>query len=203
MKIFCIGLSRTGSVSLNEALITLGFRSRFIFDGEEDLQGELADFDAFTHTPMAAKFKEMDERFPHSKFILNIRNDREAWLKSCEKRVGMVVKKTDAMKKVLMRTYGTIVFDREMYNSAYERHMENVLNYFADRKDDLLLIDITSGEGYEKLCPFLGKAMINEPLPRKNTMTDLEKPSQKCKRFLIKWCKASAIKKCFLKLSGK
>jgi hypothetical protein len=203
MKIFGIGLSRTASVTLNEALIMLGYRSHFVIDGEEDLQGELAEFDAFTHMPIAVKFKEMDERFPGSKFILSVRKDREAWLNSCEKRIGMVVNKTDAMKKVLKRTYGTDVYDREMFNAAYEQHFENVIEHFKDRKDDLLIIDITCGEGFEKLCPFLGKPMINEPLPRKNTMSMLESPSQKCKRFLIKWCKASAIKRFMKKLIGK
>ena len=203
MKIFGIGLSRTASVTLNEALIMLGYRSHFVIDGEEDLQGELADFDAFTHMPIAVLFKELDERFPNSKFILTVRADREAWLNSCENRLGLVVNKKDAMRKVLNRTYGTDTFNRELFNSAYDQHIENVTEYFKDRKDDLLILDICSGEGFEKLCPFLGKRIIDQPLPRSNTMLSLQRPSQKLKRFLIKWCKGQEFKRFLMKLRGK
>lgn len=203
MKIFSIGLSRTGAVTLNEALTMLGYRAHLVADGEEDLQGELADFDAYTHTPLAALYKELDERFPNSKFILTVRANREGWLNSCEKLFSLIAKQSEASIKVLMRTYGTNVFDREVFNTAYERHMENVMEYFKDRHDDLLILDITSGEGFEKLCPFLGKPILNQPMPRRNTMESLHKPSKKIKRFLVNWMMAREIKWFLKKLIGK
>ena len=65
------------------------------------MQDELADFDAFTHMPIAVLFKDLDERYPNSEFILTVRAGREACLDSCEKRLGMVVNSTDAMRKVV------------------------------------------------------------------------------------------------------
>ena len=181
----------------------LGYRSHLVGDGEEDLQGELADFDAYTHTPLAALYKELDERFPNSKFILTVRANREGWLNSCEKLFGLIAKQSEASIKVLMRTYGTNVFDREVFNAAYERHIENVMEYFKDRHDDLLILDITSGEGFEKLCPFLGKPILNQPMPRRNTMESLHKPNKKIKRFLVNWMMAREIKWFLKKIIGK
>ena len=200
MKIFGIGLSRTGTMSLHHALIILGYRSHFVFDGEEDISMELSKkFDAFTHTPLASVYKELDQRFPNSKFILTVRKDRENWLNSCEQQGKLVVKKSAALKKVLQRTYGTETFDLEKYSSAYDQHLKDVIQYFAHRENDLLILDICGGEGFEKLCPFLGKSITMQPFPQKNSISSLRRPSQLLKRFLIKRLKAREIKRFLMK----
>jgi hypothetical protein len=35
-----------------------------------------------------------------------------------------------------------------------ERHDREVMEYFKNREEDLLVLDIAAGEGWEKLCPF-------------------------------------------------
>lgn len=63
-------------------------------------------------------------------------------------------------------TYGVVAFsDAELVSSVYDRHRRNVLEYFEGRPDDVLVLDITSGEGWEKLCPFLGRPIPAEPFP--------------------------------------
>jgi 3'(2'), 5'-bisphosphate nucleotidase len=42
------------------------------------------------------------------------------------------------------------------------------MDYFKDRPQDLLVIDVTAGEGWEKLCPFLGKPTPDIPFPKAN-----------------------------------
>jgi hypothetical protein len=44
-------------------------------------------------------------------------------------------------------------------------HYKNVLEYFKNRPDDLLIIDICAGQGWEKLCPFLDKPLPQYPFP--------------------------------------
>ncbi len=34
--------------------------------------------------------------------------------------------------------------------------------------DKLLVLDICAGEGYEQLCPFLNRSLIDEPFPHRN-----------------------------------
>ncbi len=199
MKVFGIGLSRTGTMSLHYALIILGYRSHFVFDGEEYLIEELSEFDAFTHTPLASIYQDLDQRFPNSKFILTVRKDRESWLNSCENQMNLLGKKTVALRKVLRRTYGTEIFDRDKYNIAYERHYDDVIKYFSERKNDLLILDICAGDGFEKLCPFLGKQIPRQSFPQKNSISSLQHPNQILKRFLIKRMKAREIKRFLLK----
>ena len=41
--------------------------------------------------------------------------------------------------------------------------------YFAGRPDDLLVMSVTEGEGWEVLCPFLGHAVPEAPFPHLNS----------------------------------
>jgi hypothetical protein len=51
----------------------------------------------------------------------------------------------------------------------YRNNFENRARaYFKDRPKDLLWLDIPSGQGWEKLCPFLGLPVRYDPFPWKN-----------------------------------
>ncbi|MFC1452265.1 sulfotransferase [Verrucomicrobiota bacterium] len=85
---FGIGLGRTGTKSLTEALEQLGFRTkhcpRFFLDDEARPCIDWADFDshdALTDEGVALVYQEADRRYPGSKFILTMR-DPEDWLRS-------------------------------------------------------------------------------------------------------------------------
>jgi hypothetical protein len=96
VKIFGIGLSRTGTTSLNSALVKLGYRSLHwphdsvtrreligYFAGEQPFALTVAeDYDAITDTPAAAAYRELSALYPESRFILTLR-DRRGWLNSC------------------------------------------------------------------------------------------------------------------------
>jgi len=197
MKIFGIGLSRTGTMSLHNALIILGYRSHFIYEGEENLSGSLSKFDAFTHLPLVSVYKELDKRFPNSKFILTVRKDRESWLNSCEKNMDLVIvdikTKSEDLRKILRNIYGTEEFNRELYSIAYDRHYNDVIKHFSERENDLLILDICGGEGFEKLCSFLGKPNPTQPFPQKNSISKFRGPCKMFKRFMIKRLKARQI----------
>jgi len=64
--------------------------------------------------------------------------------------------------------YGTIDFSPERFVYVYETHVRNVRHYFADRPDDLLILDICGGEAWDELCPFLGLSAPVEPFPHLN-----------------------------------
>jgi len=195
MKIFGIGLSRSGAMTLNKALEALGYRSLFVLDYEQ-LECNLTEYDAFTHTPLAAIYKELDGRFPHSKFILNIR-EREGWLRSVERQWETIDTNdlSEFSRQIRLRVYGIDHFDRNALGRAYDQHVDNVSQHFKDRDQSLLLFDICGGEGFEKLCPFLGKPIPTQPFPHHNSARDtFERPSQKIKQFLIRHLKARKIK---------
>jgi hypothetical protein len=54
------------------------------------------------------------------------------------------------------------------YIERYERHNREVLEYFRDRPDDLLVMDIPADAGWDKLCVFLGRDVPDEPFPHAN-----------------------------------
>ena len=83
--IFGIGLSRTGTTSLHHALELLGYRSApssaALLDDQYD---RLLDrYDAFTDNPIPFMYRDLDARYPGSKFILTTR-PLAGWLASME-----------------------------------------------------------------------------------------------------------------------
>lgn len=181
-KIFGIGLSKTGTSSLSEALNRLGIKS-IHYPNDEITQGELkrGNFDlsilkkyqAITDTPVVPYYPQFDKLFPGSKFILTTR-DMDSWLVSVQKHWQTAPTfenepiKREFQEFIRAAVYGTIEFNKERFQYVYELHYKNVLDYFKYRQNDLLVIDICNGEGYEKLCPFLGLPVLDEPFPHAN-----------------------------------
>jgi len=176
-KIFGIGLSKTGTTSLANALQILGYRVRdnmgVVRYAKEDLSSIdmsiVESFDALTDTPIPSFYRELDARFPGSKFILTVR-DAQGWLKSCKKQFTQRFAdvQTDAHKRLFVDLYGTDAFEERGFARGYERFVSGVREYFKDRPGDLLVIDVTAGEGWYKLCAFLGKPVPEIPFPKAN-----------------------------------
>lgn len=68
-----------------------------------------------------------------------------------------------------MALYETLEFDEQKFRQGYRRYHEDVARYFADRPGDLLRMRITEGEGWERLCSFLGHPVPKERFPSLNT----------------------------------
>jgi hypothetical protein len=169
MKIFGIGLSRTGTTSLTLALSRLGLHAHH-FPRSRELIDSL---DAATDTPVAAWYKELDAAYPGSKFILTLR-DVPGWLDSCEALWTACFDQFDGFPASIHRQiYGREDFDREAFAAAYDRHRDDVLAHFRGRDRDLLLMDVCAGEGWERLCPFLGVEVPPCEFPRRNVRADL------------------------------
>lgn len=164
-KIFGIGLSKTGTTSLSEALNILGIKSihkprkEFLKEKERGLPyfSTLKGYYGFTDFPCWYIYKELDRLYPGSKFILTER-DPEEWYESRKKhyqrRLDEGIKlnwdmSENSMKKMI-------------------KHNKEVMEYFENRPEDLLILNIIDGEGWEKLCPFLKRKIPKVPFPRKN-----------------------------------
>lgn len=177
MKILGIGQGRTGTQSLARALRILGYKTKHCpgFDLDED--GELCvsredieKHEALTDEPCILIFRDVDRDFPGSKFILTVR-ELDAWLRSKENNfLSMQEWRTGnaAVPVLFEKLYGTATFDRSLYADAYRRHVAEVDEYFQDRPGDLLVMDIGGGEGWEKLCPFLGRPVPAADFPYLN-----------------------------------
>ena len=173
MKIFCLGLSKTGTNSLTNALNILGFRAVhwhytkkvFSYDGNSIVihEDKFTDYDAFSDTPIARIYPELDRMFPGSKFILTLRDELK-WVESFRNQFEKGI--PDEFEAHLHRDlYGTDSFDRELCLEAFQNHTSKVNDYFKDRENDLLVMNITEGDGWDKLCEFLGKEIPEIEFP--------------------------------------
>ena len=175
-KVFGIGFHRTGTTSLALALKLLGYR----VTGENGINNpeigkkayEIAseyveDFDAFQDNPWPLLYREMDADYPGSKFILTIR-DEDSWIQSVLKNFGG--KDTPARRWIYGA--GDPAGNEDVYLARYRRHNAEVQEYFKNRPQDFLVMRITEGDGWEKLCPFLGHPIPDEPFPILNTLED-------------------------------
>ena len=177
-KLFGIGLSKTGTTSLHRALLELGFKAKD-FPSVRYIphfllwlkKRELEQYNAFTDISFLPFVKRLDQQFPGSKFILTVR-DKESWLESCRKypRYSIPTKQLPwKIVKLRQLVYGSVQFDEQKWGDAFDRHHEWVANYFKDRQEDLLRINIIDGEGWEKLCGFLDLSIPDTPFPVRNS----------------------------------
>ncbi|MDF9795518.1 hypothetical protein OKW21_000781 [Catalinimonas alkaloidigena] len=179
-KVFGIGLGKTGTSSLGRALKVLGyrhmnFRADLVLEYDKgNLQPifEVADqYDSFEDFPWPLLYKELDRRYPGSKFVLTLRSDVNKWFKSIYDHAN----RGAGTKKIRKITYGYEMphHHEKEYIECYLKHKEDVLHHFADRKEDLLVMYIDQGDSWGKLCDFLVKPVPNVPFPHAN-----RKPNQ-------------------------
>jgi hypothetical protein len=189
-KVFGLGLSRTGTMSLAKALTMLGISTRH-YPYDRKTYAELTagtyrltvleQVDAIVDITPAPFYPQFDAAYPGSKFILTTR-DVGSWLRSMEAHFAFL-ENWEEMNEPFRRftefinacVYGSLRFDADRFRYVYDRHVANVHEYFDGRPDDLLTIDICGGEGWERLCEFLGEPVPAEPFPHQNRPEDRAK----------------------------
>lgn len=166
-KAWDIGLPRTGTKTFCTALKILGYKH---VKHNPRLE-HLPHLDAASDAGCVVFYKYLDYKHPNSKFILCTRN-LDDWLESAE-FIYTKYPATDRDIAILRRMllYETVTFDRQKFVDAYHRHHEDVYRYFRDRPQDLLVMDFTAGEGWEKLCTFLELPIPQTPFPHANHRT--------------------------------
>ncbi len=171
-KVFGIGFHKTGTTSLNVALQQLGYRitgpngvnDPHIHNNLDKMCHDLVPkYDAFLDNPWPLLYSKLDKSYPDSKFILTMR-PVDQWINSIVNHFG---DETTPMRQMIYGL-GSPKGNETIYKERYNQHNKDVLDYFSDRMDDLLILNISEGDGWETLCPFLGKKIIKEDFPHKN-----------------------------------
>lgn len=174
VKIFGIGLQKTGTSSLGRALTKLGYNidERTAYDlmdlvvegdYEEAVRKRVSEYDGFEDTPWPAIYRDLDQWFPGSKFILTERA-ADGWIVSMNKHFA---DKPNSFKKWF---YGKSapLGNEELYKEKFADHNKSVKEYFSNRPNDLLIIDFEKGQGWKEICEFMGKPAPNEDFPHLN-----------------------------------
>lgn len=132
-------------------------------------------------------FQAVDAYFPNSKFILTTR-DPELWHRSMvafhrkESVHGEKALSLEALKEAEYCyrgfAYETKVFvydlpgddpyDKDTLISHFRFHNRCVTDFFRNRREDLLVLDVSEKGSYSKLCEFLGHDCDGREFPREN-----------------------------------
>ncbi|MDP9138748.1 MAG: hypothetical protein M3N38_11325 [Pseudomonadota bacterium] len=175
LKVFGIGLSRTGTTSLHAASVLMGL-SAWHYPSQAAFRWFLGDFSAATTQPFAAItdlptplfFEELDKTHPRARFILTVR-DVESWLDSFEAFLGRTRPSSpQTLRRDIIRIacYGTMAFHRERMAGVYLRHIDRVQTYFRHRASDLLVLDVKKEpRPWQKLGDFLSLPLPDLPFP--------------------------------------
>ena len=158
-KLFGVGLNRTGTSSLHEALKMLDISSihasTTLWERVElnrlmtwPLLTGMESTKAFLDHPVDWLYKELDRHYPNSIFVYTWR-DLSSWMKS----------------RIWLAEWVGTKIDETTLIRLWHNHSHEVAEYFKNRQDVFLEINICAGEGWEKLCPFLDVDMKVEPFP--------------------------------------
>ncbi|MFK5922829.1 MAG: sulfotransferase [Verrucomicrobiota bacterium] len=187
-KVFVIGLSKTGTSSLSTALDILGFSTvHFVNPLTREIisYDDFHLFDAFADTPVSFQFEEIFEQYPDAKFVYTKR-PIQSWVASFTKHFAnnLDAPDWDALQarinhpegcrhgEIYRAIHNNLYCEHADAMEAYQHHDKRVNLFFqGERCDQLLKFDIFSGDGWSKLCDFVGKPVPSSPFPWKNKTT--------------------------------
>lgn len=180
-KIFGLGIGRTATKSLTAALEILGYNSihwapdqatatEVISGAKISRITEQRDAIIDTILPLI-HYREYAMRFPTSKFILTIR-EPEMWLQSMRRH--MIRMRSFDPTNYSAQLYGSLILmgwtmgitGDEQLLKAFSLHNQAVKEFFADKSDRFLEMNIANGDGWEMLCPFLDKNIPTCDFPK-------------------------------------
>jgi len=183
-KVFCIGMHKTGTTTMGKALQHLGYKVKSSIPLDDpriktinaqlktQLPLLLSRFDAFEDHPWPFLCEKIDRLCPGSKFILTTRHT-ESWWASVEQFFG--TKQTLMRQWVYGVGHGAPAGNKKAYVTRFEGHNAAVRHYFKSRPSDLLTIDLSDGNNWEKICGFLKTDIPSVEFPHAHKSANYDK----------------------------
>ena len=178
MKVFGVGLNKTGTTTLGQCFKLLGYRHApydrtllyRLHEGDPEPAFAVADkFDTFEDWPWPLMFRQLDLRYPSARFVLTERSSPQKWigsLKNHSERSG-----TERVREI---AYGYPMphGHEDELMAFYAAHGRAVREHFADRPDKLLVSCWETESRWHELCAFVGKDVPETPFPHANQRPD-------------------------------
>ena len=195
LKIVGSGLGRTGTTSMQTALNMLGFGPCHhmveVFTHPEtmalwieaskgkDVWDEIfKDYRSMVDYPGAAYWKELADHYPDAKVLHTVR-DPDKWFDSTQATIFApqgAAARADG-DSVQTRFFNSFIgdlrphlADRAYMTDFFRKHTEAVKAAIAPER--LLVFEV--GEGWERLCKFLGVPVPAEPYPSENSTAEFQ-----------------------------
>ena len=120
-------------------------------------------YDAFQDNPWPILFRELDHKWPNSRFILTLR-DESSWLRSVVRHFG------SQPHPMQYWIYGVAYpkGNEQVFLERYRKHNSDVVDYFTDRPNDLLVLDIEKDDLWKPVCDFLSVDVPLTAFPHAN-----------------------------------
>lgn len=197
LKVVGAGLGRTGTLSMKRALEQLGFGPCHhmieVFmhpesvplwidagDGRPDWDAIFRDYASMVDYPGARYWRQLAEHYPEAKVLLTLR-DPDAWFESTQATIfapnSPAVNAPPEMKRFFasfIGEFGERLHDRAFMTDHFRRH--NALVQATIPKERLLVYEV--GEGWTRLCAFLGVPVPDTAFPSENSREEFRARQQ-------------------------
>ncbi len=163
-KIFIIGLPRTATTSVCQAMLELGYataHTAYIADAFSAAR-------VIADTPVFCDYPALDARYPGARFIY-LERELAGWIPSIRRllmRMHTNLVRTDGgfnpiIKRCYNQVFGPLTTDNiasdEFLGRCYLNHQRGVLAHFAGRSEALLRLNVGDADAYRRLLTFLGR----------------------------------------------
>ena len=182
-KVICVGMPKTGTTSLEAVFRLMGYRvsgndaeamCMLSTDPELKVHGtslmaKAADCDFLRVDPWNRLYDKLDVKFPDTKFVLTER-DPDSWVKSFvaqAKRIQYLSEQPDArpivklmhqaLPKLYEDAYANGSNEEYLKEVVFHQHNTRVKQYFQDRPDKLITINVSVDRDLNRLCDFIGQ----------------------------------------------
>ncbi|MGL4711432.1 MAG: sulfotransferase family protein [Shewanella sp.] len=162
LKVFIIGLPRTGTTSVSVALLEQGLKvAHMAFTKQAFILA-----DAISDAPCFSDYQQLDGLFPQAKFVY-LERDMAKWVPSMQMLLGKMLPHLEAksgrfhpiMKRSFRHTFAidkvTDPADETHLIDCYQKHKKEVFAYFHGR-EDVISLDISHAGSLSRLLQFLG-----------------------------------------------
>lgn len=186
VKVFGIGLPKTGTTTLAAMLRQLGYKHapydkrliQSVADGDLNPMWRcIESYQSFEDWPWPLVYAEVDAQVPNAIFVLTLRRDRLTWLSSAQRHNKANIerygdkKKGDPASRLWGRYWPRVNTPNtpDKLLEIYDTHRAQVHAHFAERPDKLVELCWETGDGWPELCAFLGEPLVEGPVPHENS----------------------------------
>jgi hypothetical protein len=191
LKVVGSGLGRTGTKSMQTALNMLGFGPCHhmveVFQhpesmawwiqagkGRPDWDLIFKDYQSMVDFPGAAFWRELAAYYPNAKVLHTVR-DPDKWFESTQATIfapdGVAARSQGQQGEFFASFTGEFrdhISDRKFMTDYFRRHTDDVKAAIPPER--LLIYEV--GEGWDRLCAFLGVPVPDQPYPSENSRAD-------------------------------
>ena len=175
IKIFGIGLNKTGTTSLKQAFQILGYRHldrkprlfKLWKKREYDEIFEAIDaYQSFEDWPWPLMVPQLIERYPNALFILTKRASAQIWVESLKRQAERTNPDNNPRSVIYGHNYPHGHEDAHV--AFYETHLKTCRELFVRRASQFAELCWDDGDGWTELCSFLGQKIPRQPFPHAN-----------------------------------